>query len=75
MHLHRVGASSALVVASLRFLLLLLVFVDTYTAWSSEGALTQVGDFSWLSPGDCEGSCTFLGGETKGNSLVDCSCH
>ena len=29
-------------------------------AWSSRGASARVGD--------CEGSCTFPGGETKGNS-------
>ena len=35
---------------------------------SSEGASTRVGDCLLPSPGDCEGSCTFLGEEPKGNS-------
>ena len=30
--------------------------------------MARVGDCSWPSPGDCEGSCTFPGGEPKGNS-------
>ena len=30
--------------------------------------MARVGDCSWPSPGDCEGSCTFPGGESKGNS-------
>jgi len=37
-------------------------------AWTSGGALARVGDCSWLSPGDCEVSCTFPGREPKGNS-------
>ena len=37
-------------------------------AWSSGGALARVGDCLWPSLGDCEGSCTFPGGEPKGNS-------
>ena len=37
-------------------------------AWSNGGALARVGDCSWPSPSDCEGSCTFPSGEPKGNS-------
>ena len=37
-------------------------------AWSSGGALAQVGDCSWPSPSDCEGFCTFPGEELKANS-------
>jgi len=42
--------------------------------WSSGGALTQVGDCSWPSLGDCEGFCAYLGGEPKEN-LEDYACH
>ena len=48
--------------------LLLLVVAATKMAWSSGGALARVGDCSWPSPGDCEGSCAFPGREPKGNS-------
>ena len=37
-------------------------------AWSSGGASARVGDCSWPPPGDCEGSCIFRDGESKGNS-------
>jgi hypothetical protein len=37
-------------------------------AWSSRGALAQVGDCLWPSPDDCEGSCTFFDEELKDNS-------
>ena len=37
-------------------------------ALSNRGPLARVGDCSWPSPGDCEGSCTFTDGEPKGNS-------
>ena len=48
--------------------LLLLVVATTQTAWCSGGGLARVGDCSWPSPDDCEGSCTFTSEAPKGNS-------
>ena len=37
-------------------------------ARSSGGGLARVGDCSWPSLGDCEGSCTFPNAALNGNS-------